>query len=84
MLQAKSQAAQVNPIKSSTCSEPAIFCSLRHDALAQGFPHQIEASNRSHENAQIDTISKRLASLERNKRDNIHKVSTVEVNIRQL
>ena len=37
--------------------------------------NQIEASNQSHEKSQIVTIRKRLASIERNERDDNHKVS---------
>ena len=40
-----------------------------------GQSNQIEASSQSHENSQIVTISKRLASIERNERDNNHKAS---------
>ena len=37
--------------------------------------NEIEASSQSHEKSQIVTIRKRLASIERNERDDNHKVS---------
>ena len=40
-----------------------------------GQSNQIEASSQSHEKSEIVTISKRLASIERNERDNNHKAS---------
>ena len=52
-----------------------------------GQSNQIEASSQSHENSQIVTISKRLASIERNELDDNHKAppkSTVQENIKRL